>query len=104
MKGWLSRKGAEDVVHVCEVESWCPIERDELPLGNEWALMKSAADYTVLIKNSVAFPYFGPQFIRNNIVSKNGTPCYFQPNSGNNLCQIFRLGDIVSLAGDNFNR
>jgi hypothetical protein len=46
----------------------CPIEIDKLPLGNKRALMGKAEDYTVFIKNSIAFPYFGHEFVRNNLV------------------------------------
>ena len=46
--------------HACEVESWCPIEVDRLPSGPHRALMARAEDYTVFVKNSIAFPYFGP--------------------------------------------
>jgi hypothetical protein len=55
--------------HVCEVESWCPIELDVLPLGKSKALMEAAEDYTVLVKNSIAFPFFGPKFIRYDLLS-----------------------------------
>lgn len=91
---------------VCEVESWCPIEVDRLPLGNTRALMEKAEDYTVFIKNSVAFPYFGHQFARNNLIGKNGTPCMFKKlaDGSNNGCQIFRLGDMVALAHGNFSQ
>lgn len=89
----------------CEVESWCPIEVDRLPLGKTRALMQKAEDYTVFIKNSVAFPYFGAQFVRNNLIGNNGRPCLFKKTSrGNNGCQIFRLGDMVELAGGNFSK
>jgi hypothetical protein len=48
-------------------DTWCPIEVDELPLGKTKALMEKSEDYTVYIKNSIAFPFFGPEFVRNNL-------------------------------------
>ena len=68
--------------------------------------MESAENYTVMIKNSIAFPNFGTYYIRNNIMNKNNN-CNFNVNSTtgqNNKCHIFRLGDIVSLAGGNFSK
>ena len=107
--------------YTCEVESWCPIEVDELPKGlNGQALMGNAAGYTVFIKNSVAFPYFGKEYVRNNLVNKsckmiNGVqvcknkPCLYKRGEGgdniddkNNGCQIFELGKMVEMAGGNF--
>jgi hypothetical protein len=41
------------------------------------------------------------------LVGNKGRPCTFKldPESGeNNGCQIFRLGDIVSMAGGNFSK
>ena len=99
------RKGS--YLNVCEVETWCPIEVDELPLGKTRALMEKSEDYTVYIKNSIAFPFFGPEFVRNNLVGNNGKPCrYIQdPKTGeNNGCQIFPIGDLVSKAKGNFSR
>jgi hypothetical protein len=69
--------------------------------------MGRAENYTVFIKNSIAFPYFGPEFVRNNLVGNNGKPCPFKQDmitGENNGCQIFRLGDIVSLAGGDFSK
>lgn len=92
--------------YVCEVESWCPIEVDRLPLGEKRALMERAEDYTVFIKNSVAFPYFGQEYARNNLIGKNGKPCMYKKleDGSTNGCQIFRLGDMVSLANGNFSQ
>ena len=68
--------------------------------------MEKAENYTVFIKNSVAFPYFGVDFARNNLIGGNGRPCTFQwtEDGGNNGCQIFRLGDMVTWAGGNFSQ
>ena len=61
----------------CEVNSWCPIEIDALPLGRRRALMAMAEDYTVFVKNSIAFPYFGEQYMRNNLISNGRRPCLY---------------------------
>ena len=61
----------------CEVNSWCPIEIDSLPLGRRRALMAKAEDYTVFVKNSIAFPYFGEQYMRNNLISNGRRPCLY---------------------------
>ena len=73
--------------------------------------MAQAEDYTVFVKNSIAFPYFGPEFVRNNLVANKGRPCFYQraPDADNfddknNGCQIFRLGDMVRFAGGNFSK
>jgi len=100
------RPSAANGTYACEVESWCPIEVDSLPLGKDQALMQKAEDYTVFIKNSMAFPYFGEEYARNNLIGNNRRPCMFKVNAKkeNNGCQIFRLGDMVQLAGGNFSR
>ena len=85
--------------------------------------MGNAAGYTVFIKNSVAFPYFGKEYVRNNLVKEtckevgNGTlvcknkPCLYKRGEGgnniddkNNGCQIFELGKMVEMAGGNFSQ
>ena len=103
----ISRPNSDPSVYVCEIESWCPIEIDQLPLGKTRALMSKAEDYTVFVKNSIAFPFFGDEYVRNNLVGNKGKPCPFVQDDvtgDNNGCQIFRLGDIVALAGGNFSK
>ena len=97
------------------------MEVDRLPKGlNGQALMGNAAGYTVFIKNSVAFPYFGKEYVRNNLVNKSckmvdgvevckNKPCLYKRGKGgdnsddkNNGCQIFELGKMVEMAGGNF--
>lgn len=91
-------------MYACEVESWCPIEVDKLPLGRRRALMVKAEDYTVFVKNSIAFPYFGAEYVRNNLIANKGRPCLYKRPNPDPGCQIFRLGDIVELAGGNFSK
>ena len=40
--------------------------------------MQKAEDYTVFIKNSMAFPYFGEEYARNNLIGNNQRPCMFK--------------------------
>jgi hypothetical protein len=66
--------------------------------------MSMAEDYTVFVKNSIAFPFFGSEYVRNNLVGEGGKPCQYNVTGENNGCQIFRLGDIVAAAGGNFSQ
>ena len=84
-------------VDVCEISAWCPIELDILPLANE-SLIKDTDRFTVLIKNSISFPGYGSEFYRRNNMPDG--ICIFSINDPtSHLCPIFRLGDIVKLAG-----
>ncbi|XP_064425012.1 P2X purinoceptor 5 [Latimeria chalumnae] len=84
----------------CEIYAWCPVESGRVPSEST---LKGAENFTVYIKNNIRFPKFN--FAKNNVfVGKNISylkSCQF--NTEENLyCPIFRLGDIVSLAGSNF--
>ncbi|XP_034405409.1 P2X purinoceptor 1 isoform X3 [Cyclopterus lumpus] len=85
----------------CEVLAWCPVENDHnIP---EPAMLMSAENYTLFIKNSVTFPIFGVS--RSNLVegieADYISKCLHDPKDAP-LCPIFRLGDIVKLSGFNF--
>ncbi|XP_068455842.1 P2X purinoceptor 1 isoform X2 [Clinocottus analis] len=85
----------------CEVLAWCPVENDHnIP---DPPLLMSAENYTLFIKNSVTFPIFGVS--RSNLVEGiDGdyiSKCLHHPQDAP-LCPIFRLGDIVTLSGFNF--
>ena len=68
-------------------------------------LLKGAANFTILIKNAISFPDFGPQFQRRNILeTANATylqNCIYHRYS-DPFCPIFRLNDIISEAGEDF--
>ncbi|XP_036383179.1 P2X purinoceptor 7 [Megalops cyprinoides] len=85
----------------CEVSAWCPIENKKKP--HRPALLASAENFTVLIKNNIRFPAFG--YIRRNILPEM-TDTYLKRCTFNRLtdpfCPIFRLGDIVQEAKENF--
>ena len=93
----------ESGVNVCEVGSWCPIERDILPAGNDRPMIPGAENYTVFIKNSISFSRFGSRhYNRNNM--PNGICIYKPLDPGTHHCPIFRLGDMVLQAGGNFTK
>uniref|UniRef100_A0A3B4XJP7 Purinergic receptor P2X, ligand-gated ion channel, 4b n=1 Tax=Seriola lalandi dorsalis TaxID=1841481 RepID=A0A3B4XJP7_SERLL len=88
-------------VQTCQVLSWCPLEIDtELP---QHALLAAAENFTVLIKNSVTYPKFN--FHRRNILPHINSSylkrCQFSRATDPD-CPIFRLKDIVSEAGEEF--
>ena len=66
-------------------------------------LIPGAENYTVLIKNSVSFSRFGEdKYHKNNM--PNGICIYKKHKPSTHLCPIFKLGDIVELAGGNFSK
>ncbi|KAL4660337.1 P2X purinoceptor 4-like [Arapaima gigas] len=85
----------------CEVFTWCPIENKKKPPRP--ALLMAAENFTVLIKNNIRFPAFS--YIKRNILP-NMNESYLKSCSYNRhsdpLCPIFRLGDIVQEAKENF--
>lgn len=68
-------------------------------------MLEETADFTVLIKNFIEFPMFGKTFRRRNImVDANKTylqSCHYHREK-DPFCPVFRIEDIVSLAGENF--
>lgn len=90
---------------VCEVKAWCPVEYDVLPLKNNRVLINGAENYTVLIKNSIDFPFFGSKYRRNNIVKTSNSSylqsCYYNEIT-DPFCPVFRIGDMIREAGENF--
>ncbi|KAL6042308.1 hypothetical protein STEG23_012794 [Scotinomys teguina] len=81
----------------CEVFAWCPAEEGkEAPRP---ALLRSAENFTVLIKNNIDFP--GHNYTTRNILPDMNISCTFHKTE-NPQCPIFRLGDIFQEAGENF--
>ena len=91
------RHESKEDVHVCEISGWCPVEHDLLLMDKE-PLIPNTEYFTVLIKNAISFPWFDPlKYKRNNM--PNGV-CLFNPDDQLSwTCPIFRLGDIIALAG-----
>ncbi|CAH6778892.1 P2rx7 [Phodopus roborovskii] len=81
----------------CEVFAWCPAEEGkEAPRP---ALLRSAENFTVLIKNNIHFP--GHNYTTRNILPDLNISCIFHKTQ-NPQCPIFRLGDIFQEAGEDF--
>lgn len=84
-------------VSVCEISGWCPVELDILPMPDR-PLIPNTEYFTVMIKNSISFTTFHLELYRRNNMPHG--ICMFDPNNSDTwLCPIFRLGDIVGLAG-----
>ena len=94
VKSDRDKKGS---VYTCEISGWCPVELDILPMADQ-PLIQGTENFTVLIKNAISFPWFDiEKYRRNNM--PNGICKYKPDNESTHLCPIFRLGDIVELAG-----
>jgi len=86
------------------VLAWCPIERDVLPLGSNRALLApAAANFTVLVKNQIEFPMYNAR--RTNVLESSNksylSACKYNRES-DPFCPVFRLGDVVAEAGEDF--
>ncbi|XP_047449069.1 P2X purinoceptor 4b isoform X2 [Mugil cephalus] len=88
-------------VRTCEVHSWCPLEIDtKVP---ERAILAAAENFTVLIKNSVTYQKFNfhRRNIRPHVNSSYLKRCEFNRVTDPD-CPIFRLKNIASEAGEDF--
>ncbi|XP_041749404.1 P2X purinoceptor 1 isoform X3 [Coregonus clupeaformis] len=99
--GHTTGKCLVDTTKMCEVLAWCPVEDDStIP---DPALLMSAENYTLFIKNSISFPAYG--VTRSNLVegidNQYVNSCLYDPKKSP-LCPIFRLGDLVQLSGFSF--
>ncbi|XP_058272022.1 P2X purinoceptor 4a isoform X2 [Hemibagrus wyckioides] len=85
----------------CEVYAWCPLEKNNNP--PKPAMLAEAENFTVLIKNNIRYPKFN--FNKRNILPHvNSTylsKCVFNRITDPD-CPIFRLGDIVAEANEDF--
>ncbi|XP_004395921.1 PREDICTED: P2X purinoceptor 7 [Odobenus rosmarus divergens] len=106
-KGWMDPQSRgiqtgrcvvyKEGLKTCEVSAWCPIE--EVEKAPRPALLKSAENFTVFIKNNIDFP--GHNYTTRNILPGVNITCTFHKTQ-NPQCPIFRLGDIFQETGDNF--
>ncbi|NXL92777.1 P2RX7 protein, partial [Alectura lathami] len=81
----------------CEIEAWCPVQMEEsAPMP---AVLGSSEDFTVFIKNNIHFPKFN--YTVQNISPNFNRSCKFNKTTSP-LCPIFRLGDILQEAKENF--
>ncbi|XP_071945426.1 P2X purinoceptor 4-like isoform X2 [Antedon mediterranea] len=81
----------------CEVYSWCPVEDDSLPRTNN-PVIPEAEFFTVLIRNSIAFPRFN--FNKRNILEERFN-CRYDPVK-DRFCPIFEIGTILNITGHSF--
>lgn len=89
--------------HTCQIKAWCPVEDDISPLKGK-ALLTGSQNFTLLIKNFVEFPKF-KNSNRRNIKDTSDTAyltsCHYNSETDPD-CPVFRLGDIVSWAGQDY--
>ncbi|XP_061458779.1 P2X purinoceptor 7 isoform X2 [Rhineura floridana] len=84
-------------IKTCEVAAWCPVE--SVKRAPEPAILRSAENFTVLIKNNIHFPKFN--YTKRNILPEFNTSCTHNKTTAPH-CPIFRLGDILQAAGEKF--
>ncbi|KAJ8368355.1 hypothetical protein SKAU_G00083830 [Synaphobranchus kaupii] len=84
----------------CEIYGWCPIERNRRP---QQPLLRKAENFTIYIKNFIRFPRLG--FSKSNVL-ETANDTYLKKCSYDKIrkpyCPIFRLGDLVSWSGHDF--
>ncbi|XP_048852324.1 P2X purinoceptor 3b [Brienomyrus brachyistius] len=83
----------------CEIRGWCPAEIDYVKIQP----MMEVEDFTIFIKNSIRFPLFN--FTKGNflpnITNTYIKKCNFHPVN-DTYCPIFRVGDVIRFAHQNF--
>ncbi|KAJ8382406.1 hypothetical protein SKAU_G00031840 [Synaphobranchus kaupii] len=86
-------------LQTCEIKGWCPAEIDYIKTEP----MMEVENFTIFIKNSIRFPLFN--FTKGNflptITAAYIKKCNFDPVK-NTYCPIFRVGDVVEFAHQNF--
>ncbi|KAL1023591.1 hypothetical protein UPYG_G00043260 [Umbra pygmaea] len=85
----------------CEIKGWCPAEIDDVKTD----IMMEVENFTIFIKNSIRFPLFN--FTKGNFLPTI-TPnyiktCNFDPEN-NTYCPIFKVGDVIRHAHQNFTK
>ncbi|XP_030046223.1 P2X purinoceptor 3 [Microcaecilia unicolor] len=85
----------------CEIQGWCPTEIDTVKVP----IMYEAENFTIFIKNSIRFPLFNFEKgnLFSNLTSDHLKKCLYDPATSP-YCPIFRVGDVVRLAGQNFTK
>uniref|UniRef100_A0A3Q0S4K7 P2X purinoceptor n=1 Tax=Amphilophus citrinellus TaxID=61819 RepID=A0A3Q0S4K7_AMPCI len=88
-------------IKMCEIKGWCPAEIDTI----EITPMMEVENFTIFIKNSIRFPIFNytkGNFL-SNITQEYINKCKFDMVN-NTYCPIFRVGDVVRYAQQNFTK
>ncbi|CAI9740575.1 P2X purinoceptor 4-like isoform X1 [Octopus vulgaris] len=91
----LCVNSSQNGTKVCEIYAWCPFENDTL----SEPLLKSAANFTIFIKNNVHFPKFNVS--RVNVDSNMSKNCTYDPHTLKS-CPIFRMSTITDIFGTPF--
>uniref|UniRef100_A0A8C4FAS0 P2X purinoceptor n=1 Tax=Dicentrarchus labrax TaxID=13489 RepID=A0A8C4FAS0_DICLA len=88
-------------IKMCEIKGWCPAEIDTI----KTTPMKEVENFTIFIKNSIRFPTFN--YTKGNFLSTI-TDDYIKKCNfdmiNNTYCPIFRVGDVVRYAQQNFTK
>ncbi|XP_056588496.1 P2X purinoceptor 3-like [Triplophysa dalaica] len=83
----------------CEIKGWCPAEIDDVQQDP----MMEVENFTIFIKNSIRFPRFN--FTKGNFLpsinSSYMKKCKFDFQR-NMYCPIFKVGDVIRFAQQNF--
>uniref|UniRef100_A0A665TDT5 P2X purinoceptor n=1 Tax=Echeneis naucrates TaxID=173247 RepID=A0A665TDT5_ECHNA len=84
----------------CEIHAWCPLEYSKRPTE---PLLSKAENFTIYIKNFIRFPKF--EFSKSNVFETTDDSylkrCSYD-RENHPYCPIFRLGDVISWAGHDF--
>ncbi|XP_027138404.1 P2X purinoceptor 3b [Larimichthys crocea] len=88
-------------IKMCEIKGWCPAEIDTI----KTTPMMEVENFTIFIKNSIRFPTFN--YTKGNFLSTI-TDDYIKKCNfdmiNNTYCPIFKVGDVVRYAQQNFTK
>ncbi|KAJ4944556.1 hypothetical protein JOQ06_013099 [Pogonophryne albipinna] len=88
-------------IKMCEIKGWCPAEIDTI----KTTPMMEVENFTIFIKNSIRFPIFN--YTKGNflttITNDYIKTCNFDMVN-NTYCPIFKVGDVVRYAQQNFTK
>ncbi|KAJ8382393.1 hypothetical protein SKAU_G00031710 [Synaphobranchus kaupii] len=84
----------------CEIQGWCPAEIDTIKIEP----MQEVENFTIFIKNSIRFPLFNftKGTLLPSITQEEISTCKF--NMSNIYCPIFKVGDILKFADQDFTK
>ncbi|XP_078468228.1 P2X purinoceptor 5-like [Lampetra planeri] len=87
-------------IRTCEISAWCPVENATAPRR---PVLAGAENFTVFIKNTIRFPKF--DFSKRNVLERAEAAylkrCRYNATAAP-YCPIFRLGQLVRAAGEDF--
>uniref|UniRef100_A0A8D3BKY0 P2X purinoceptor n=1 Tax=Scophthalmus maximus TaxID=52904 RepID=A0A8D3BKY0_SCOMX len=91
---------SEQFTGTCEINAWCPVEYSKRPSE---PLLSDAENFTIYIKNFIRFPKF--EFSKSNVLETSDDSYLKRCSYDREMhpyCPIFRLGDLVSWTGHDF--